>query len=303
MRIVNTDLGIDLTFEKGVEPKELLRRISSEPGAAGSIGLIGLRSLLNGELSDVSNYVIFSEEDDEAAAAEAEAAAALAAEQTVQAAEVKTEDATEAEAAAPAVEGDTTAVSDQEAVPVAVEGAPVQEAAPEVVADDAKDQVAEGGDTQEPQVTAKEAVKKAFGITADPVTPKASESAGVSRPRRDMSALITKAKAGVHGPLLVAVEAAGYTIVNVENTERWFGFNVPGGKDLRAAPRFDVSPLKNGSYSVSLYVNDRATKIKERLAPVDNAPVTPEMIIACMQSVIFKDKIEEGLAALPKDAE
>lgn len=298
MRIVNTDLGIDLTFEKGVEPKELLRRISSEPGAAGSIGLIGLRSLLNGELPDVSNYVIFSEEDDEAAAA-----AALAAEQTVQAAEVKTEAAVEAEAAAPVVEGDTTAVSDQETVAVAVEGAPVQEAAPEVVADDAKAQVAEGDDAQEPQVTAKEAVKKAFGITTDPVTPKASESAGVSRPRRDMSALITKAKAGVHGALLAAVEAAGYTIVNVENTERWFGFNVPGGKDLRAAPRFDVSPLKNGSYSVSLYVNDRATKIKERLAPVDNAPVTPEMIIACMQSVIFKDKVEEGLAALPKDAE
>lgn len=287
MRIVNTELGIDLTFEQGVEPKELLRRISSEPGAAGSIGLIGLRSLLNGELADVSNYIILSEEDEAVAEADAEAAAALAAEQTAQAAEVETEAAVEAEAAAPVVEGDATAVSDQEVTPAAVEDAPEQEEPVE----------------EAPQLSAKEAVQKAFGITTDPVTPKASESAGVSRPRRDMSALISKAKAGVHGALLNAVEAAGYTIVNVENTERWFGFNVAGGKDLRAAPRFDVSPLKNGSYSVSLYVNDRATKLKERLAPTDNKPVTPEMIIACMQSAIFKDKIQEGLAALPKDAE
>lgn len=297
MRIVNIDLGVDLTFEKGVEPKELLRRISTEAGAPGSIGLISLRSLLNGELPEVNNYVIMSEDDDAEAASEAEAAAALAAEKATEtAALVESDQAAEAQSA-DMKEADKVEATDAE--PTADASAEGSEEAP-VVEQDA----VEGDDQEAPAVTAQEAVKAAFGIKdAGSLTPKAGETSGVSRPRRDMTALITKAKAGAHGALLTAVEAAGYIVVNVENTERWFGFNVPGGSDLRAAPRFDVSPLKNGSYSVSLYVNDRATKIKERLTPVDNKPVTPEMIIACMQSDIFKDKIAEGLAALPKDAE
>ena len=147
-------------------------------------------------------------------------------------------------------------------------------------------------------------MQKAFGINVqEPLTPKPNESTGVSRPRRDMSALIAKAKSGVHAKLLEAVEAAGYTIVNVENSERWFGFNVAGGGDQRNAPRFDVSPLKNGAYSVSLYVNDRATKIKERLVPTEGGQVTPEQIIASMQGEMFKAAIAEGLTALTKAAE
>lgn len=290
MRIVNIELGVDLSFENGVEPKELLRRISTEAGAPGSIGLISLRSLLNGDLPDVNGYVVMTEEDEVEAAETAEAAAALAAEQAEVAAVAEEASAVEAEAAAPVVEGDKAAATDNE-----VDSSEVVE---ETDAAPVAEEVAE---TDETAVSAKDAVKAAFGINVnETLTPKASESTGVSRPRRDMSALITKAKAGVHGALLNAVETAGYAIVNVENTERWFGFNVPGGSDLRAAPRFDVSPLKNGSYSVSLYVNDRATKIKERLAPVDGKPVTPEMIIACMQSDVFKDKIAEGLAAIAK---
>lgn len=278
MRIVNIELGVDLSFETGVEPKELLRRISTEAGAPGSIGLISLRSLLNGDLPDVNGYVVMTEEDEVEAAETAEAAAVLAAEQV------------EVAATAPVVEGDNAAATDSE-----VDSSKVVEET------DAAPVTEEVAGTDETAVSAKDAVKAAFGINVnETLTPKASESSGVSRPRRDMSALIAKAKAGVHGALLNAVETAGYTVVNVENTERWFGFNVPGGSDLRAAPRFDVSPLKNGSYSVSLYVNDRATKIKERLAPVDGKPVTPEMIIACMQSDVFKDKITEGLAAIAK---
>lgn len=287
MRIVNIELGVDLSFENGVEPKELLRRISTEAGAPGSIGLISLRSLLNGDLPDVNGYVVMTEEDEVEAAETAEAAASLAAEQVEVAEEAS---AVEAEAAAPVVEGDNAAATDSEA-----------DSSEVVEETDAAPVVEEVSETGETAVSAKDAVKAAFGINVnETLTPKASESSGVSRPRRDMSALIAKAKAGAHGALLNAVETAGYTVVNVENTERWFGFNVPGGSDLRAAPRFDVSPLKNGSYSVSLYVNDRATKIKERLAPVDGKPVTPEMIIACMQSDVFKDKIAEGLAAIAK---
>lgn len=290
MRIINIELGVDLSFENGVEPKELLRRISTEAGAPGSIGLISLRSLLNGDLPEVNGYVVMTEEDEVEATETAEAAAALAAEQAEVAAVAEEASAVEAEAAAPVVEGDKAAATDNE-----VDSSEVVE---ETDAAPVAEEVAE---TDETAVSAKDAVKAAFGINVnETLTPKASESTGVSRPRRDMSALITKAKAGVHGALLNAVETAGYAIVNVENTERWFGFNVPGGSDLRAAPRFDVSPLKNGSYSVSLYVNDRATKIKERLAPVDGKPVTPEMIIACMQSDVFKDKIAEGLAAIAK---
>lgn len=297
MRIVNIELGVDLSFEKGVEPKELLRRISTEAGAPGSIGLISLRSLLNGDLPDVNGYVVMTEEDEVEAAETAEAAASLAAEQVEVAAVAEEASAVEAEAAAPVVEGDNAAATDSEAdsseVVEETDAAPVVE------------EVSETGETavsaKDAVKAAKDAVKAAFGINVnETLTPKASESSGVSRPRRDMAALITKAKAGAHGALLNAVETAGYTVVNVENTERWFGFNVPGGSDLRAAPRFDVSPLKNGSYSVSLYVNDRATKIKERLAPVDGKSVTPEMIIACMQSDVFKDKIAEGLAAIAK---
>lgn len=286
MRIVNHELNIDLPFEKGVEPKDLLRRISSEPNAAGSIGLISLRSLLNGDLPEVNGYLIMTDEDDAEAQQEATAAAELAA--ATEAAEVESDSAAEAIATEDVVEGANVTATDAEAPVETTEEAPVETSDAEAA----------------PDVSAKEAVQKAFGINVqEPLTPKPNESTGVSRPRRDMSALIAKAKSGVHAKLLEAVEAAGYTIVNVENSERWFGFNVAGGGDQRNAPRFDVSPLKNGAYSVSLYVNDRATKIKERLVPAEGGQVTPEQIIASMQGEMFKDAIAEGLAALTKAAE
>lgn len=304
MRLVNTDKAVDIEFEAGIEPKALLKMIG-DAGHPGTIGLISLRALLEGTgESEINGYMVMTDADATEAVELKEAVAEFAAAKGEDGAAGKTEgdliqEANDKDAAASqdlaAVEGASETVTEEVAA-VGSDANKVETAegpaagGEEVSAADPANEAAAG--------TAADAVKKAFGIDMSKggegaaLTPAPTTTAAVSRPRRDLGALIEKAMKGVHGPLLTAAVAAGYTITNVENTERWFGLSVAGDYSVtRLSPRFDVSPLKNGAYSVSLYLNDRATGLKEKLVAAEGAPVSNEAIIASMGGELFKAAI------------
>lgn len=309
MRLVNTDKAVDIEFEAGIEPKALLKMIG-DAGHPGTIGLISLRALLEGTgESEINGYMVITEADATEAAELKEAVAEFA--------EAKGEDGpagkTEGELIQEANDKDAAVSQDLAAVEGAAETVTEEVAA--VGADTSKVETAEDPASEEVPAneaaagTAADAVKKAFGIDMSKggegaaLTPAPTTTAAVSRPRRDLGALIEKAMKGVHGPLLTAAVAAGYTITNVENTERWFGLSVAGDYPVtRLSPRFDVSPLKNGAYSVSLYLNDRATGLKEKLVAAEGAPVSNEAIIASMGGELFKAAIAGWKPEEPKSA-
>lgn len=292
MRLVNTDKAVDIEFEAGIEPKALLKMIG-DAGHPGTIGLISLRALLEGTgESEINGYMVITEADAAEAVELKEAVAEFA--------EAKGEDDPAVSQDLAAVEGAAETVTEE----VAAVGADTSKV--ETAEDPASEEVPAN---EAAAGTAADAVKKAFGIDMSKggegaaLTPAPTTTAAVSRPRRDLGALIEKAMKGVHGPLLTAAVAAGYTITNVENTERWFGLSVAGDYPVtRLSPRFDVSPLKNGAYSVSLYLNDRATGLKEKLVAAEGAPVSNEAIIASMGGELFKAAIAGWKPEEPKSA-
>lgn len=318
MRLVNTDKAVDIEFEAGIEPKALLKMIG-DAGHPGTIGLISLRALLEGTgESEINGYMVMTDADETEAVELKEAVAEFTAAEAEKSQEAVA-DKTEAELIADAQEKEAAAAQDLAAVEGAAETVTEEVAA--VGADAGKVETAEGPAAGGEEVsaadpaneaaagTAADAVKKAFGIDMSKggegaaLTPAPTTTAAVSRPRRDLGALIEKAMKGVHGPLLTAAVAAGYTITNVENTERWFGLSVAGDYPVtRLSPRFDVSPLKNGAYSVSLYLNDRATGLKEKLVAAEGAPVSNEAIIASMGGELFKTAIAGWKPEEPKSA-
>lgn len=314
MRLVNTDKAVDIEFDPSVEPKALLKMIG-DAGHPGTIGLISLRALLEGTgASEINGYTIIgAAEEDEAVALKAASDAMVAEREAAAASQAAATAATEGDKIEEAA--DQAAVADQ--AQAAVEGA--AEAVATEVAETSKDSAesvstegaadGEAVSTDSAEGTAAEAVKKAFGINVEKgsegasLTPAASASASASRPRRDLNALIEKAMKGAHGKLLADAVAANFVITNVENTERWFGLSVTGDYPVtRLSPRFDVSPLKNGAYSVSLYLNDRATGLKEKLVAAEGAPVTNEAIIASMKGDMFKTAIAGWKPEAPKAA-
>lgn len=295
MRLVNTDKAVDIEFEAGIEPKALLKMIG-DAGHPGTIGLISLRALLEGTgENEINGYMVITEADETEAVELKGAVAEFVAEKGEDSAAGKTE----AELIDEANIKDAAATQDQAAV----------EGAAETVAEEVANAGAEVGKVETAEGSAADAVKKAFGIDMSKdteggaLTPAPTTSASASRPRRDLGALIEKAMKGPHGALLTAAVAAGYAITNVENTERWFGLSVSGEHPVtRLSPRFDVSPLKNGAYSVSLYLNDRATGLKEKLVAAEGAPVTNEVIIASMKGDLFKTAIAGWKPEAPKAA-
>lgn len=312
MRLVNTEKAVDIEFEAGIEPKALLKMIG-DAGHPGTIGLISLRALLEGTgESEINGYMVMTDADETEAVELKEAVVEFTAAEAEKSQEAVA-DKTEGELIQEANEKEAAAAQDLSAVEGAAETVTEEVAA--VGADAGKVETAEGPASEEVPAneeaagTAADAVKKAFGIDmskggeAAALTPAPTTTAAVSRPRRDLGALIEKAMKGVHGPLLTAAVAAGYTITNVENSERWFGLSAAGDYPVtRLSPRFDVSPLKNGAYSVSLYLNDRATGLKEKLVAAEGAPVTNEAIIASMGGELFKSAIAGWKPEAPKAA-
>ncbi|MGL4353172.1 MAG: hypothetical protein ACRCTP_04445 [Aeromonas popoffii] len=321
MRLVNNEKAVDITFEAGIEPKALLKMIG-DAGHPGTIGLISLRALLEGTgESEINGYMVITDADATEAAELKEAVAEFAAKseegsagktegELIEAAQDKeaaaAQDLTAVAGAAETVVEEVAAAGADVGKVDTAEGSGVETVVEEVAADTAAAPVVESEEAA--AGTAAEAVKKAFGIDMSKgegaaLTPAPTTSASASRPRRDLGALIEKAMKGAHGALLTAAVAAGYTITNVENTERWFGLSVAGEHPItRLSPRFDVSPLKNGAYSVSLYLNDRATGLKEKLVAAEGAPVTNEAIIASMGGELFKASIAGWKPEAPKAA-
>jgi hypothetical protein len=269
LTLVNTDRNVSINFEAGIEPRDLLKKIA-ESGNAGSIGLINLRSLLEDGSKEHNGYLIIDPE----ASADADQDAAVT-EALEEAAVEKTEQAEESEAES--VE-ETSEVE-------------TQEVADEVpAAEEAEDYVSEEPvpETQEPveePAPAKEVT--VFGMKVSDLTPK-EDKVSVKRPRRNMTEVFKKARGGKHAKFLSLAEAAGFGLNNVQKEERWFCLNLPGYDAAdRNAPRIDVSPLKSGSYTLSLYVNDRSQGVKAKIDPVENKAVTPERVVEAMHDVKF----------------
>lgn len=290
LKLVNQERNIEIVFTQGVEPRELLKQIS-ESGNAGAIGLLPLRGILEGTLEEYKGFMILDAEGETADAA------AVAEDVKVEVAETKSEEATESTAAGKVELSTETSASETE-TENKVEDVKVVCDETNNPADPISD-AAVGTEGEQDKPSAKDAIKAAFGINiGDGGSPNLTPSGDVTpvkRPRRDLEALIKKAKAGQNKELIAAAEVAGYHVSNVQNEERWFGFTLPEFEATdRNAPRFDVSPLKNGAYSVSLYINDRATGIKERLVhetPVDKLTAAAN-VLEMMSSAKFADAVK-----------
>ena len=314
MRLVNIELGVDITFAEGVDPKEILRELTGA-GHPGSIGMMSLRALLQGQLEESNGFVVINDTTDAEEAAEIQAGVdelkATAVETEV--AEVAADPAVTTEQDAPSAEvGQAEEVQSTDTAPVeevgqAEEVQPTTDAAP----------VEEAVQTEEVQPTtdaapveeavqaesAAEVIKKAMGINATgeggKLTPESGSGVGKSRPRRDMDAVFSSALSGEHGPLLNGLIEAGFALVNVKNTGNRFTFVAPGiDTEDRAMPRFKISVLKGGSVSVGMTSGNRATGLKGKVEVAEGVTSVPVAdVIAVLKSDIFKDELEKGVAA------
>lgn len=275
LKLVNPELSVEIEFEKGSEAKDLLKKIG-EVGHAGSIGLISLRSLLAGSIEECNGYVVVAVGADGSMDAEAPVA------------ETVTEEAPAAEA--PAAEEVPVAETSAEEPAETPAEAPAEAPAADTPA-------AEPAEEAPAAESAKEALKKQFGVNADAggesLTPSTKKNNQTSRKRRDIAELINKAREGVNGELVKALEAAGFTIINVKNDDCRFYANLPGVGDSRKAPRFSISVLKSGNFTVSLCVDDRSTKLH---ATVEKDKGVAG-VVACTQDPMFKDQVEAAVAA------
>lgn len=279
MRLVNIELGVDITFAEGVDPKEILRELTGA-GHPGSIGMMSLRALLQGQLEESNGFVVVNDTTDAEEAAEIQAGVdelkATAVETEV--AEVAADPAVTTEQDAPSAE-----VGQAEEVQSTTDTAPVEEA---VQAE-----------------SAAEVIKKTMGINATgeggKLTPESGSGVGKSRPRRDMDAVFSSALSGEHGPLLNGLIEAGFALVNVKNTGNRFTFVAPGiDTEDRAMPRFKISVLKGGSVSVGMTSGNRATGLKGKVEVAEGVTSVPVAdVVAVLKSDIFKDELEKGVAA------
>lgn len=245
MRLVNIELGVDITFAEGVDPKEILRELTGA-GHPGSIGMMSLRALLQGQLEESNGFVVVNDTTDAEEAAEIQAGVdelkATAVETEV--AEVAADPAVTTEQDAPSAE-----VGQTEEVQSTTDTAPVEEAVqteevqPTTDAAPVED-AANAAPVEEAVQTesAAEVIKKTMGINATgeggKLTPESGSGVGKSRPRRDMDAVFSSALSGEHGPLLNGLIDAGFALVNVKNTGNRFTFVAPGiDTEDRAMPR------------------------------------------------------------------
>lgn len=305
MRLVNIELGVDITFAEGVDPKEILRELTGA-GHPGSIGMMSLRALLQGQLEESNGFVVVNDTTDAEEAAEIQAGVdelkATAVETEV--AEVAADPAVTTEQDAPSAEvGQAEEVQSTDTAPVeevgqAEEVQPTANAAPVEDAANAAP-VEEAVQTE----SAAEVIKKTMGINATgeggKLTPESGSGVGKSRPRRDMDAVFSSALSGEHGPLLNGLIDAGFALVNVKNTGNRFTFVAPGiDTEDRAMPRFKISVLKGGSVSVGMTSGNRATGLKGKVEVAEGVTSVPVAdVVAVLKSDIFKDELEKGVAA------
>lgn len=300
MRLVNIELGVDITFAEGVDPKEILRELTGA-GHPGSIGMMSLRALLQGQLEESNGFVVINDTTDAEEAAEIQAGVdelkATAVETEV--AEVAADPAVTTEQDAPSAE-----VGQAEEVQSATDTAPVEEAVQTEEVQPTAD-AADAAPVEEAvqAESAAEVIKKAMGINATgeggKLTPESGSGVGKSRPRRDMDAVFSSALSGEHGPLLNGLIDAGFALVNVKNTGNRFTFVAPGiDTEDRAMPRFKISVLKGGSVSVGMTSGNRATGLKGKVEVAEGVTSVPVAdVVAVLKSDIFKDELEKGVAA------
>lgn len=300
MRLVNIELGVDITFAEGVDPKEILRELTGA-GHPGSIGMMSLRALLQGQLEESNGFVVVNDTTDAEEAAEIQAGVdelkATAVETEV--AEVAADPAVTTEQDAPSAE-----VGQAEEVQSTTDTAPVEEAVQTEEVQPTAD-AADAAPVEEAvqAESAAEVIKKTMGINATgeggKLTPESGSGVGKSRPRRDMDAVFSSALSGEHGPLLNGLIEAGFALVNVKNTGNRFTFVAPGiDTEDRAMPRFKISVLKGGSVSVGMTSGNRATGLKGKVEVAEGVTSVPVAdVIAVLKSDIFKDELEKGVAA------
>ncbi len=102
---------------------------------------------------------------------------------------------------------------------------------------------------------------------------KAAKACTAPRRRRDMAEVFEAARNHKqHGEWVRMMEAAGFNICHVDKKDRWFCINLVGQEVGRKHARVDISPLKNGNFNFSLYVNGKATGDKKTLQAADATP-------------------------------
>jgi len=290
LKLVNLEKCIEVSFQAGIEPKELLRLLT-DAGYPGSIGVISLRALLTGTQSEVNGFIIIAD--------------GVAADQQEEVVEELLKEAAHAE---PLTLQDTPLVqteSEQTQItsePVIEE--PVHTDIPQEESDSSP--VSQDPPNEDEESFSKEdvaaALQKGFGINLTPTlqgeikdSVGRSSSGNSRRPRRDMSVLLEKAKKGQHKELLEAAEAAGYVITNVENSERWFRFTLGAYQAKRTDPGFDVSPLKSGATTISLYINDRSVGVKAKVWGANMSKPSAEDVIAKIKEIESGALFEEAM--------
>lgn len=115
-----------------------------------------------------------------------------------------------------------------------------------------------------------EKAKKSLGITGDTNLTPASSTSTVRKPRRDLPKLLETARAGKNKDLISHLESNGFNMIGLDTKERWYYMVDENLKDQSVrSKRFDVSPRKNGSIGISVYVNKKAVGVRTVISKED----------------------------------
>ena len=80
-----------------------------------------------------------------------------------------------------------------------------------------------------------------------------------------MDQVFSAARKSKFNSWLEALEDKGFQLVDVKKGLKKFRMNIPGVELGRKNPRIDISPLANGGVNITLYLENRSTKVKATL--------------------------------------
>ncbi len=264
---VTEKVEIELTEALIASPAEIGLKLKEL--AAPMLGAIQIRTLINGQSTEINGYMVIDEEGEGA-----------------------TEEVV-AETAEVVVETNATTDEDLKALLAAESEDKLTEVAP--VKEEVKTEEVKTEEVKTEEVKTEEAPKvKTLADDAksgQKITP-APKTGGAPRKRKDKTEL-TKSLNELSGEVAAIVKGLGdlgYQIVNIDSKLRWFTVVHKDLEQTLKSDRVDVSPRKNGDFGLSLYSGGKATGVKN---VIKKSEKTSEEVLAWVGSDIVKETFKK----------
>lgn len=267
--LAHTVEGIEilLTEEKITNPSLIINELQ-DLACPQRIGIIQLRSLINGNVESVGDFMIIdrSEETPEVETKEVK----------VETKEVKVEvsnDDLSALLAEEEIESNLEVLDEIKEVEVLEEPIVEKEVKVEV---------------EKETKTDVSKVKKALGLEGANLTP-SQKSTTTRKTRSNVEETLLEAKKGENKELIEHLESEGFNLFKISGNGRYMYFINKDETQHMKSKRFDVSKLKSGNVSVSLYVEGKASGAKvmikkdEGLGAVSTWMKTDKEVLAALK--------------------